>query len=120
MQHTCARRPLAFALASLTTLSSVLALSSAPSARACSPPPTFSEILGMSSVIVTGSITEVTKQSVTYGDETFEVPVAIVHVTEVLKGSVQRGQTVRITNIGGDDFSLVINDEEETVTDTAE
>ena len=118
MQHTCARRPLAFALASLTTLSSVLALSGAPSARACSPPPTFSEMLGMSEVIVTGSIAEMSKQSVTYGDESFEVPVAIVHVSEVLKGSVQRGQTIRISRIGGEDFSRVINDEEETVTDT--
>ena len=30
MQHTCARRPLAFALASLTTLSTLLAVSPSP------------------------------------------------------------------------------------------
>lgn len=111
MQHTCARRPLAFALASLTTLTTISALSGPPAVIACSPPPTFSETLSMSEIIVTGSIGEIEKKSLQLDEERYEISIATVHIADVLKGAVTRGQSLRVSHIDASDFEQVINGE---------
>ena len=88
MQHTCARRPLAFALASLTTLATLSAVTQPHVARACSPPPTFSEMLGSSDVIVIGSLGEISKGKINYGDDSFDVSMATENVAETIMGPV--------------------------------
>lgn len=111
MQHTCARRPLAFALASLTTLSILLALSPVSPARACSPPPTFGELLDMSDLIVTGSVVEVAKGTIKYGNESQPITIATIRIADTIKGSVDGAREIRVANIDETDFNLVINDD---------
>lgn len=110
MQHTCARRPLAFALASLTTLSILLALSPASPARACSPPPTFGELLDMADLIVTGSVVEVAKGTIKYGNEVQPITISTIRIADTIKGSADGARELRVANIDETDFDLVIND----------
>lgn len=120
MQHTCARRPLAFALASLTTLATLSAVTQPHVARACSPPPTFSEMLGSSDVIVIGSLGEISKGKVNYGDESFEVSIATVNVAESIKGPVERGKTMQVSQIDASAFNRMENEEEALEPDSSD
>ncbi len=113
MQHTCARRPLAFALASLTTLSILLALSPASPARACSPPPTFGELLDMADLIVTGSVVGVAKGTIRYGNEVEPITISTIRIADTIKGSADGARELRVANIDETDFDLVINDDGE-------
>lgn len=109
MQHTCARRPLAFSLAALISLTAIAALVGPPPARACPPPPTFSEMIGMADVIVTGSITEVARGTIRYENDISDISIATVRIEEVIKGSVDEQRTLRVMNVDATDLEQTIN-----------
>jgi hypothetical protein len=77
-------------------------------------------MLGSSDVIVIGSLGEISKGKVNYGDESFEVSIATVNVAESIKGPVERGKTMQVSQIDASAFNRMENEEEALEPDSSD
>lgn len=111
MTHMGARRIVAFALATLTTLTTISALDGTLAVKACGRPPTFSETLSNVDAIVIGSVESLGRNAFEFGDNEIAVSIATIHVSDALKGSAKRGQSILVVNFDADDFGVSVGGE---------